>query len=297
MIPSYPDFAGIELRHEQPIEMFIRRFEPYSDFNFMSLYSWNTNNTTGISFLNGNLVIRLSDYLTEETVYSILGDQDIDNSLSALFKNLSVLKLVPEVTVKHMKESLSYSLIEDRDNFDYIYALRELSELPKNIFGEKKKKANKFARRHKDKYKAFESTLDNEYTAQVMNYILDWWHDVKGRASEDSKQEREAIHRLMQLAKNINLIAYVLTVDENPVGFSIFEALGGGIVLSHFHKTLTPYKNADVFFNRWSAGELVKKGYLQVNWEQDLGIEGLRQSKMSYRPNGFLKKYTIRPAG
>jgi len=32
-----------------------------------------------------------------------------------------------------------------------------------------------------------------------------------------------------------------------------------------------------------------------VNREQDLGDEGLRQAKMTYRPSGFVRKYRVKP--
>jgi len=30
-----------------------------------------------------------------------------------------------------------------------------------------------------------------------------------------------------------------------------------------------------------------------VNWQQDLGIEGIKKAKRAYRPIGYLRKYTI----
>jgi hypothetical protein len=32
--------------------------------------------------------------------------------------------------------------------------------------------------------------------------------------------------------------------------------------------------------------------FINLNREQDLGNEGLRQAKMTYRPTGFVKKYS-----
>jgi len=33
-----------------------------------------------------------------------------------------------------------------------------------------------------------------------------------------------------------------------------------------------------------------------LNYQQDLGIEGLRKSKTAFRPVHFLKKYTVKSA-
>jgi hypothetical protein len=39
------------------------------------------------------------------------------------------------------------------------------------------------------------------------------------------------------------------------------------------------------------------EGCRYVNREQDLGIDGLRQAKMSYNPVKFVKKYQVKSAG
>jgi hypothetical protein len=46
--------------------------------------------------------------------------------------------------------------------------------------------------------------------------------------------------------------------------------------------------------NQWFCrNELSQLTY--VNREQDLGIEGLRKAKESYRPHHMVRKFTIRP--
>jgi hypothetical protein len=43
-------------------------------------------------------------------------------------------------------------------------------------------------------------------------------------------------------------------------------------------------KNAEMLFN---------KGKSLFNYEQDLGLENLRDAKMRFRPYGFLKQYHL----
>ena len=64
MIPQFPEFKSLELSDKKDIESFTKRFPPYSDFNFVSMWSWDIKEEIRISQLNGNLVVRFTDYLT-----------------------------------------------------------------------------------------------------------------------------------------------------------------------------------------------------------------------------------------
>ncbi|HUX39383.1 MAG TPA: phosphatidylglycerol lysyltransferase domain-containing protein, partial [Rectinemataceae bacterium] len=46
------------------------------------------------------------------------------------------------------------------------------------------------------------------------------------------------------------------------------------------------------FINQSFAKEL-PEDYRLVNREQDLGDEGLRQAKLTYRPSGFVRKHRV----
>ena len=63
MITQFPDFKPLELFDKKYIETFTVQFPPYSDFNFTSIWAWNTNDKFQISNLNGNLVVLFYDYL------------------------------------------------------------------------------------------------------------------------------------------------------------------------------------------------------------------------------------------
>ena len=60
--------------------------------------------------------------------------------------------------------------------------------------------------------------------------------------------------------------------------------------LVHFEKGDNNYKGVYQFINNETAKNLPET-VLYINREQDLGDEGLRQAKMTYRPCGFINKY------
>ena len=59
----------------------------------------------------------------------------------------------------------------------------------------------------------------------------------------------------------------------------------------HFEKALDEYRGIYQFLNQAFA-ESLPRFFTLINREQDLGNEGLRQAKMTYRPSGFVKKFT-----
>jgi hypothetical protein len=85
----------------------------------------------------------------------------------------------------------------------------------------------------------------------------------------------------------------MIHVDGQPAGFSVHEPISKHYALSHFHKTLSHFRNIDVFLTNYAAQDLLARGYKYVNWEQDLGVPGLKKSKQSYRPLKMLKKYSV----
>jgi hypothetical protein len=63
----------------------------------------------------------------------------------------------------------------------------------------------------------------------------------------------------------------------------------------HFEKAIDEYKGIFQYINQSFAASL-PESCLHINREQDLGDEGLRQAKLTYRPSGFVRKYTGRLA-
>lgn len=63
MIPAFPDFKKVEVSDRGVVEAHTHKYDPYSDFNFTSLWAWDTSNERMISESNGNRILRLGNKL------------------------------------------------------------------------------------------------------------------------------------------------------------------------------------------------------------------------------------------
>src|SRR6185295_15686005 len=108
------------------------QFPPYSDFNFVSMWSWDIKGDMRICQLHGNLVVRFTDYITGEPFYSFLGNHEVNDTARQLLELSKkegfelALKLVPEESIKHL-DNMTFHIVEDRDHFDYIFDTKSLS--------------------------------------------------------------------------------------------------------------------------------------------------------------------------
>jgi hypothetical protein len=88
------------------------------------------------------------------------------------------------------------------------------------------------------------------------------------------------------------LRGYVYYADGKPAAYCLGESVSKGKMFAvHFEKAVDSYKGIYQFMNQAFAVAL-PRFFIYINREQDLGDEGLRQAKMTYRPSGFVKKYT-----
>jgi hypothetical protein len=293
MISQFPNFSKLDASFQQEIEAFTSQFKPYSDFNFVSLFSWDVDETAKVAMLNGNLVISLPDYITGNPVYSILGDGQIDESLKALLSAVGGLTLVPKDVVEHIENKALFKIDLDRDNFDYVYSVEEHATLAGKKFLAKRKKYNRFANQFGNRIQIRDIDPRQPNTKSQITTVVKQWIESKNRDESESTQEKLAISRLIDHADIFNLVGVAIDLDDHTVGFSLYEILHKGYSLSHFHKTDPKFPNSDVFLTCEAAKMLLKNGYSRVNWEQDMGLEGLRKSKLSYKPVEFLEKYRI----
>lgn len=303
MIPAFPEFKIVGVDDRESVESHTHTYPPYSDFNFTSLWAWDTSNERMISELNGNLVVLFTDYKTNEPFLSFLGSNETEQTARELIRYAEasgispILRLMPEESMVGMKTA-TLTVKEDRDNFDYLYSIQELAALRGQRFKSKRLTAEKFARAYPEARVEI-GDLENAEMQQQIVSILRHWEDKKKQENKEYELQHEeaSINRLFQTAHAHKLIVISVFVDDHMAGFSIDELLPNRYAIEHFSKADSTYKGIYDFLNERMAQYLEEHGVLLWNWEQDLGVESMRRSKMSYRPTNFLKKYIVSLSG
>jgi hypothetical protein len=238
----------------------------------------------------------MPDYIDGHLVYSVLGTSRVDESLKLLLERTDRLEWVPEATVQAIEHPEYFHCHDDRDNHDYLYSLQHLSELSGSHFKKKRNKLNSFEAAHSTKEIIVRHTehLDPEQMKNLLQTDQEW---AKSNSNEegDILSERKALNRLLADCDAFPLVVTEVLVDGSVKAFSIHEIIDENFAICHFEKALKiQHAHLSIFLAREAAKELLRKGCQRVNWEQDLGLEGLRKSKLSYKPESMLKKYKIR---
>lgn len=293
LIPTFPKFSPLTIDTKKDVEHLTKQFEPYSDFNFTSLLCWNTDGSTSVSHLNNNLIVKFPDYVTNEPVYTFIGSDVVTQSLTTILKTVGKLELVPESVIEHIEQPELFKIEEDEDQFDYIYSTAHHADLAGGHFKNKRKLLGRFIRKHGHNTSAEEIDLRNPATREHIEAIFEKWVLQKATSKSEADQERIALKRLVEFSEHLDISGHIVRIDGEPAGFSITESLGNKFAIYHFQKTLKDYDFLDIHLTRISSEQLFKNGAHYINWEQDLGIPGLRQAKTNYKPIRMLKKYSI----
>lgn len=302
MIPIFPKFAFLNFDHKKEVKKITDKIPPYSDYNFVSLWSYDTKNNIQLSRLNNNLVIKFSHYITTKPFYSFFGNNKFNETCVALlkFSRLKKIKpqlnLIPEYFVKKQKKIDNNVVIkEDRNHFDYIYLLRDLKNLSGKKYEKKRWLFNKFSKTN-PKHEIKLLNLGNKSTKKDIINLFYTWEKIKGKKRKDTNNELIAMSKLIKEDSDFKFLTTGIFVDKKLIAFSINEKQRAGYAIGHFAKTNPAYQGVNEALYKYSADELIKNGCHWLNLEQDMGEENLRKSKLLWRPHSFLKKYTIFPA-
>lgn len=268
-----------------------------SDASFANIYLLRNKYSTKISRYKDFIIRKYSGKGARCGYTFPLGKGDIAKALAEIEKDAKecgerlqfafVTEEQKEVLENVMPARFCYS--SDAGDSDYIYLRSELASLSGKAFHKKKNHFSKFVRTYPD-YKYYEIGACNIYDAQK---VADAWY-YEHLQDEDASQlaEYKAIKEALENFEELGLIGGIIYVNDSPCAMTIASKINENTVDVHFEKAVGEYalNGGYAAINKLFSEKL--DGVTWLNREEDIGIEGLRKAKLSYRPKIMLKKYS-----
>lgn len=283
-IPLFPEFASITLEMRPEIRPYLAATpDGVSEYTFSNLYLFRKHYDYRISKVRNKTLI-LSGRRDDGAFFMTPCAAPGRSVLMELFQTHDYWKGIPDSVLSHCRACLEcrgIDIVEDRDNFDYLYLRSDLADLPGKKFHKKRNLVNAF----ENAYSCEEKALTANEVPQALEVLERW------KADKTIEGDYVAAREALELLEALEMHGRIFFVDRRPVAWCLGESLARGKMFAvHFEKAIESFKGVYQYVNRSFAASLPKECRF-INREQDLGDEGLRQAKRSYRPAGFVRKY------
>jgi len=294
--PRFPVFKELGIEDKSIFDEFFKKYPPeISEYTFTNLFMWRHYYNFKWAMLNENIAI-IARPGEKTYFFPPIGSNKIKETVlecitySESFGSGGIMKRVPENVAKLFSDEDKIKVELDRDNSDYVYLITNMIELPGSNYRSKRKSIKQFLREFEYEY----HPLNQEMVPGCLELQEDWcniracWDDPH-LAGED-----KAIFDALQHASKLDFKGGVITVEEKIKAFTIGEQLNANTIVVHIEKGSQEREYRGIY-------ALINKLFLENEWadfkyvnrEQDTGEEGLRKSKMSYRPEFMVNKFTL----
>ena len=292
------NFKKITLEDKEAITAYTYAGSYYNcDYAFANMCSWQFLYDSEYAISDDFLFIRfyIEDKDHKRLAYMFpVGNGDIKHAIDILGKDaeemgrpLLILGITPESKdkIENMFHG-HFTYMQERDYFDYIYLREDLTTLKGKKLQSKRNHINKFKSRYEYTY----LPITPDIVQQCMEVEAIW---RKANLNDDDKEDLSYEHQSMVFAMNhfdeLGLMGGSIIVGGKIIAFSYGSPVNNKTFGIHVEKADVSYEGIYSVINQEFASRIPHQ-YIYINREEDLGIPGLRKSKLSYNPVILLEK-------
>lgn len=290
------DFNPVALEDRATIQSFtLTGASQICDLAFANLYGWAERYGTSWAVIHDTLVISFQPTGRSHPAF-LMPICDSPEGFTACLDRLKALvsegdyPLVLMGVGPRCREKLdrlapgAFAYISDDGSRDYIYLREKMCTLSGKSLQSKRNHVNKFERLYPDY--AYEPITEANLAECLA--LEEAWLERSDEASGE-RAELRMIERITSAMQELELQGGALRVSGRIVAFSLGSPINDATFGVHVEKALVEYDGAFAMINREFARHIPER-YTYINREEDLGLEGLRKSKLSYKPEIILPK-------
>ena len=265
------------------------------NYTFANLVGWQFWYYTEVCILENTVVLRYtfdgqraymvctSEALSLELIEALLDDSNGDLTLIGL-EDSQVEQL------STLNSKLSTNVEPLRDQYDYIYRRTDLATLHGRHLDAKRNHIHRFRAEHPD----FEYRPLTTESFDECRRLTEIWQEEKNQNDNENENRNETINAELRVMDTIfsnwdalGMIGGSIFVDGRMVAFTYGSAVTTDTFDVCVEKADRHVEGAFAIINQQFAEHLPEQ-YVYLNREEDMGIPGLRQAKLSYRPEILL---------
>ncbi len=290
------DFREIQLSDKPWIDELLAKSDYMGcEYSFANNVAWKRLSDSVISRYKDFYLISSQDDNNVYLTYPA-GDGDILELISAFSKYCNdlgkrfVLSSVTSQNLEFVKENLGDKIENIKSNpdyYDYIYNAEDLINLRGKKYHSKRNHISIFKKQSWE-YKSLTPDLFDD----CIEFVTESYNKKANTDDYSAVVEQFAINTFFSNFEYMNLLGGVLFQNDRIVGVTIGEKLNSNTLVVHIEKALSDVNGAyPTLCNEFAKANAFDLKY--INREEDLGIEGLRKSKRSYKPCFQLEKHSV----
>ncbi len=296
-IPDFPDLRPLEL---DDYALLAGRLNgsapPICDMSPANLLIWRDCETPSIAQVCDSVCILLTPHCEPAYFLEPVGGARRVEAVRACLGMTGRISRVSKAAAELLSKE-EFEIRSLRDHFDYIYCTQSLAELKGKKHDGKRNQIRRFARACPD-YEF--RPLERSRFGDAMALFARWteWRSRNDGAERPASAfsfhcQRHALHRAFADFEALGLRGGAMLVRGELQGFIVGSTSPGATAVVHFQ-----YANPEVpgiyqaLLNE--ACRNLFEGCRYINLEEDLGLPGLRRTKLSYDPLHFEEKFDIR---
>lgn len=296
------NFRNIKITDKEAVERYTAMAPSYlCEHCFVDLFIWWDHYNTEVCFTDDFLFVRCVSFPDKVPMYlAPIGKGDLRAAVYAIREDAAA-RGIPFQMVSIAEEQLAafqqaigdeYDFGWSEDSADYIYLSEKLSTLSGKKLQSKRNMVNRFKAAYEGRWRYVDITAEN--VKEAYQYHIEWCSQHGCSKNDSFVGETCAVKLALDHFDALQLRGGMLYLDDKVIAYTLGCKVREDLFVVQIEKANPDLDGAYQMINQ----QFVLANCMDVlfvNREEDLGLEGLRKAKQSYRPERLGKKYFTIP--